>query len=218
MGTQQPTQRQHYYSFRSADLMPFLDGVFSVAFTLVALSIPDQIKGHGHGLYELVLTLSCSALTSVAVLLYWFKTRRLVVPPRQLYLPQLLLLFLSMLVIVTLPQMAALALRDGDGSGSIFMWTKSQAANMFLLGVLMLFDLLLLGFTLSLRSHPLAAVNHRRFVHASIRAQAIGFSALVVLVILELLFSWFNNQYILLVPLVLLIEEILTAYRLGSRR
>ena len=42
-----PSPRRHYYSFRSAELRPFLDGVFAVAFTLVALSIPDELRGRG---------------------------------------------------------------------------------------------------------------------------------------------------------------------------
>ena len=120
------------------------------------------------------MLLSSSALSSLAVLLYWFKMRRLVVPARLLYLPQLSLLFLSLLVIVTMPQMAALALRYGQGSGS-------------------------------------------RFVRVSIRAQMVGLAALIVLAALEIHCFWFNNQYILLVPVVLLAEELLTASWMGRR-
>lgn len=213
-----PSRRQHYYSFHAADLLPFLDGVFAVAFTLVALSIPDQLRGQGrHGLQELTLLLSSSALSSLAVLLYWFKTRRLVVHAKLLFLPQLLLLFLSLLVIVALPQMAALALRYGEGRGSLFHWTESQAANVFFLGVLLIFDALLLGLTLSLRHHPLAGVRHSRIVQVALRTQRLGITALTLLACMELLFSWFNSQYILLVPLVLLGEELLTARWLGQR-
>ena len=217
MEPQPPSSRQHYYSFRSVDLLPFLDGVFAVAFTLVALSIPDELRGQDHALGELALLLLSSALSSLAVLLYWYKTRRLVIPARLLYLPQLLLLFLSLLVIVTMPQMAALALRYGQGSGSAFAWTQSQAANVFFLGVLFLFDALVLGFTLSLRRHPLAVVRSSRLVHVAIRAQAVGFAALIALAAMEMLFVWFNNQYLLLVPAVLLAEELLTAHWMGRR-
>lgn len=216
MEPQPPSHRHHYYSFRSAELLPFLDGVFAVAFTLVALSLPDQIRDQQRGLGELALLLSSSALSSLAVLLYWFKTRRLVVPTKLLYLPQLLLLFLSLLVIVTLPQMAALALRYGQGSGSVFEWTDAQAANLFFLGVLFVFDALVLGFTLSLRHHPLAEVRRSRIVRVSIRAQSVGLAALIVLAVMEMLFIWFNSQYIVLVPLVLLAEELLTARWMGT--
>ena len=212
-----PTQHHHYYSFRAQELLPFLDGVFAVAFTLVALTIPDRITTSSGTLHQLLMILSSSALSSLAVLLYWYKLRRLVVSARLLYLRQLVLLFISLLVLVILPQMASLALRYGQGEGSLFQWTDSQAANMFFLGVLFVFDLLVLGFAFSLRHHRLEAVRSSRVVRTSLRAHALGFCALLLLALMELIFLWFNYQYVVLVPVVLLLEEILTVYWLARR-
>jgi uncharacterized membrane protein len=189
-----PTQHHHYYSFRAPELLPFLDGVFAVAFTLVALTIPDRISTSSNSLHQLLVILSSSALSSLAVLLYWFKLRRLVVSARLLYLRQLVLLFISLLVLVILPQMASLALRYGQGEGTLFHWTESQAANVFFLGVLFVFDLLVLAFAFSLRHHRLEAVRSSRVVRTSLRAHALGFCALLLLALMELIFLWFNYQ------------------------
>jgi hypothetical protein len=71
--------------------------------------------------------------------------------------------------------------------------------------VLFVFDLLVLGFAFSLRHHRLEAVRSSRVVRTSLRAHALGFCALLLLALMELIFLWFNYQYVVLVPVVLLL-------------
>ena len=202
---------QNHRGLRSQEVLPLFDAVFAVGFTLLASSVPEQLVMGIHGVGSLLLAIASFLLNGVAVLLYWFKLRRLLVIARRLNPLQMVLGFASMLTIVVLPKLSALALIYGGGSGNLSAWTPSQEVNVVFLGALFLFDGLCLLFALSLRGHgPRASHTHQELTTA-IKAQAIGFAALVSLGAMELLFSWFNTQYVLLVPLVLLLEELLVA-------
>ncbi|MEI6031998.1 MAG: TMEM175 family protein [Synechococcaceae cyanobacterium ELA739] len=201
----------HNHGLRSLEVLPLFDGVFAVAFTLLASSVPEQLMMGRDGVGSLILAIASFLLNGVAVLLYWFKLRRLVVIARHLTSAQVALGFVSMLTIVVLPKLSALAMVYGNGTGSLFAWTPAQEVNMVFLGALFLFDGFCLLFALSLRRHGPRAGHTQQELMTAIQAQVIGFTALVTLGAMELLFSWFNNQYVLLVPLVLLLEELLVA-------
>jgi len=203
--------RATHHGLRSLEVLPLFDGVFAVAFTLLASSVPEQLMMGIDGVGSLLLAIASFLLNGVAVLLYWFKLRRLVVIARHLTPVQVVLGFASMLTIVVLPKLSALALVYGHGTGSLFAWTPAQEVNMVFLGALFLFDGFCLLFALSLRRHRPRSGHTQQELTTAIQAQAIGFAALVTLGAMELLFSWFNNQYVLLVPLVLLLEELLVA-------
>ena len=206
-------QRRMFHGLRSREMLPLFDGVFAVAFTLLASSVPDQLMTGIGGVTSLLLAIASFFLHGVAVLLYWFKLRRLLVIAHQLNPPQVVLSFASMLTIVVLPKLSALALAYGGGSGNVLIWTISQQVNVVFLGALFLFDGFCLLFALSLRRHGPRSSHTQQELTTAIEAQAIGFAVLVMLGVMELLFSWFNNEYVLLVPLVLLLEELLVARR-----
>ena len=201
------------FSLATHDVLPFLDGVFAVAFTLLSASLPEELRGGQAGVADLLLALACSVLSGAATLLYWFKMRRLVRMVRRLHLWPLLLGFVSLLTIVALPKLAALALRYGQGQGDLFHWTPSQSANVVFLGALFLFDGLVLLLAISLYLTVRQEAGPVQALTAALESQAIGFVLLLLLGLLELSCDWFNNQYMLLVPLVLLLEEVLVARR-----
>ncbi len=207
----------NHHGLRSLEVLPLFDGVFAVAFTLLASSVPEQLTMGIGGVGNLLLAIASFLLNGVAVLLYWFKLRRLVVIARQLTPVQVVLGFASMLTIVVLPKLSALALVYGSGTGNLFAWTPAQEVNMVFLGALFLFDGFCLLFALSLRRHRPRSGHTQQELTTAIEAQALGFAVLLLLGALEVLFSWFNNQYVLLVPLVLLLEELLVARRFGRR-
>ena len=66
-------------------------------------------------------------------------------------------------------------------------------------------------FALSLRRHEPRSSHTQQELNTAIQAQSLGFAVLLLLGSMELLFNWFNNEYVLLVPLVLLLEELLVA-------
>ena len=103
-------QRRMFHGLRSREMLPLFDGVFAVAFTLLASSVPDQLMTGIGGVTSLLLAIASFFLNGVAVLLYWFKLRRLLVIAHQLNPPQVVLSFASMLTIVVLPKLSALAL------------------------------------------------------------------------------------------------------------
>ena len=110
----------HKLSAKSA--LPLFDSVFAVAVTLLAFSLPDKLDG-GSDLNQLLLPVLIFEFIGIAILLYWFKFRRLIILARLVTLPQLCLIFLGLLTIVLLPRMAELVLRYGGGSGSWSNWT-----------------------------------------------------------------------------------------------
>ena len=200
---------------RSSAVLPLFDSVFGVAFTLLAFSVPDQVMS-SMDVGRLGLSIRIYVLSGIAVLLYWFKLRRLVELARLLLLPQLVLGLLSLLVIVLLPKLVQLVVLHGSGSGDFQHWTSSQIVNTIFLGSLFLFDSLCLLFALSLLAHPHVRLGEQRRIRHALRIQCVGFLALLLLGVLELGLMSFNNEYVLLVPLILIAEEWLTARRFAS--
>lgn len=194
--------------------LPLFDGVFAVALTLLAFSVPEQI-GTSIDVVSLYGAVLAYALNGIAILLYWYKMRRLVVLTRALHLQQLLLGLLGLLTVVVLPKFSALALEYGHGQGDLNNWTLAQISNVSFLGALFLFDGLCLLYAISLLAHGAVRRSDQLHVRAAVRAQAFGFTVLLLMAGMELLLSWFNNQYVFLVPVVLLVEEFLIARRIG---
>jgi uncharacterized membrane protein len=200
----------------SREILPFFDAICAVAFTLLAYSVPERLMAGISGVGYLMLTISAFTLNGLTVLLYWFKLRRLLVISRVLHTSQIAIILVSMLTIVVLPKLSALALYHGNGQGNLFAWTPTQIANMVFLGVLFLFDGFCLLFALSLRRHQPRQAHTNKELETAIQAQLLGFVVMLILAAMELLFTWFNNEYVLLVPLVLLVEELLVARRFAQ--
>jgi len=205
------------HSLRTGEVLPLFDAVFAVAFTLLAYSVPEELAMGFDGVNGLLLAIASSLFSGIAVLLYWWKMRRLLRIARSLHSEQLLLGFASMLIIVAFPKLSQLALLYGGGQGNLPAWTPSQVVNVLFLGALFLFDGLCLGFAFSLRRHQPLQDQSRQLLETAIKAQVLGFAFLLLLAALELMFTWFNNQYLLLVPVVLLLEELLVVRRISSR-
>jgi hypothetical protein len=54
-------------------------------------------------------------------------------------------------------------------------------------------------------------------LNIAIECQALGLLALLVLALMELYLYWFNSEFVWLVPLVLIAEEVLVARRFARR-
>jgi len=205
--------KEGQHRLRSREILPFFDAIFAVAFTLLAYSVPERLMAGISGVGYLMLTISVFMLNGLTVLLYWFKLRRLLVISRVVHTSQIAIILVSMLTIVVLPKLSALVLYYGNGQGNLFAWTPTQIANMVFLSVLFLFDGFCLLFALSLRRHQPRQAHTNKELETAIQAQLLGFVVMLILAAMELLFTWFNNEYVLLVPLVLLVEELLVARR-----
>lgn len=206
---------RRHLSIESHNVLPFFDGIFAVAFTLIAYSVPEELKPGIAGMKDLMLAISGFLLSGLTVLLYWIKLRRLIQMARHLQRIQLVLGFLSLLTVVALPKMCALAIRYSSGQGNLQNWSTAQTANTLFLGALFLVNLLVLLFTLSLRRHGPRPLSTERALDSMLRSQATGFVVFIGLGILELVATWFNAQYVLMIPLVLLGEEAVLAWRLA---
>lgn len=189
------------------------DSVFGVALTLLAFSVPDHVMNPMDA-QVFALAIGTYLLSGVAVVIYWFKLRRLVQIARLLLLPQLVIGVACLLLIVLLPKLLSLVVVYGGGTGDFYNWTPSQLVNTAFLGMLFLFDSLCLVFAFLLRFHPHARPHEVERVRLAFSVQLFGFFALLTLGILELGLMSFNNEYVLLVPLILIAEEIVTARRL----
>jgi uncharacterized membrane protein len=211
-----PQNHPARHSLRSREVLPLFDAIFAVGFTLLAYNLPEQLMAGISGAGSLGLAITTFLLNGITVLLYWFKLRRLLVIARVVEAPQLLIILISMLTIVVLPKLSALALYYGGGQGNLISWTPAQVVNMVFLGTLFLFDGFCLLFALSLRRHRPRFAHTNAELATAIHAQRLGFMALLILAGMELLFSWFNNQYVLLVPLILLMEELIVARRFAA--
>jgi uncharacterized membrane protein len=181
------TSPNQYFSVTSTQALPFLDGIFAVAFTLMAYSIPEDFRPGESGLAYLLVAIFSFLLGAIAVILFWFKKRRLIQIAGVLSTRQLVLGFLALLSIVAIPKMGALVVRYGQGVGSIWQWTAAQRVNSLYLGTLFLFDILILCFALSLRDQIPLRRGSMKLVDSLIGSQLLGFLILVGLTTLELL-------------------------------
>ena len=199
----------HHHKLGSRSALPLFDSVFAVAVTLLAFSLPDTIEDASWE--HLLPSVFVFQFIGVAILLYWFKFRRLISLARLLNLFQLGLIFLGLLAIVLLPKMTELALNYGGQSGSVFNWTLSQAVNFNFLAALFTVDLLILLFVLSLRRQSLFTKSVKDEIRISFRAQMAGFLLIFVLALMVLFLPWFNDEFIVVLPIILLLEEFLVA-------
>lgn len=197
---------------RSSTVLPLFDSVFGVAFTLLAFSVPDNVMS-GMDVGQLGLSVAIYVLSGIAVLLYWFKLRRLLDLARLLLMPQLLLGLISLLVIVLLPKLVQLVVLHGSGTGDFQNWSTAQIVNTVFLAALILFDGICLLFAASLLVHPHVRTLEQVRIRHALKIQVLGALVLLLLGVLELGVTWFNNEYVLLVPLILIAEEWLTAHR-----
>jgi uncharacterized membrane protein len=199
----------HHHRLSSRSALPLFDSVFAVAVTLLAFSVPDKLGGADW--LHLLSSVFVFQFIGVAVLLFWFKFRRLIALARLLNLFQLVLMFLGLLTVVLIPRMAELVLRYGAGMGSLGEWTLSQTVNVNFLTALFLLNLFTLLFVISLRRQGSISDASREEIRISLRAQLVGFLLLCVLAVMELFLPWFNDEFIIVVPIVLLFEEFLVA-------
>ena len=196
-----------HHSLRSREVLPFYDSVFAVAFTLLAFNLPDRL-GALAGTSQLLNTLAWYGLSAVAVFLYWLKLRRLVLLDRFVQLPQLALIGLGLLTVVLVPRLASLVLRHGIGEGSLLQWTLAQVVNTTCLGFLLLFNSICLLYAISLQRRGSHRRRSDRLLQGVIATQLVGLAAMMVLMVLELSYPWFDNQYVFLLPLILVAEEL----------
>jgi len=205
-----------HHRLTAANVLPMFDGVFAVAITLLASSLPNSLDGM-NDVGQLLFPILSFELVGIAVLLYWFKLRRLILIARSLFVPQMLLGGFAILTIVVMPKLASLVIYYGNGNGSLLNWTLSQQVNVSFLLALFFFDGLTMLFALSLRNHPVRSGGSRQELAIALQAQVFGFGVLLLLAIMELFLVWFNNEFVGLVPLVLLGEEVLVARRFSRR-
>lgn len=196
-----------HHSLRAREILPFYDSVFAVAFTLLAFNLPDRLSVVV-GTPQLLDTLVWYGLSAVAVFLYWLKLRRLVLLDRFVQLPQLALIGLGLLTVVLVPKLASLVLRHGIGEGSLLKWSLAQVVNTTCLGFLLLFNIICLLYAISLQRRRSHRRRSDRLLQGVIATQLVGLAAMMVLMVLELSFAWFDNQYVFLLPLILVAEEL----------
>lgn len=190
----------------SASVLPLFDGVFAVAVTLLAFALPDHAMS-SMDVERLGLAVAIYSLTGAAVLLFWFKLRRLITVARRLLITQSAIAFSGMLLIVLMPKLMQLVVVYGRGDGDFTNWTPSQIVNTILLASFLLMDILCLLFSRSLlASHYVSRVN-LPFVARSCTSQLIGCLLILVLSAVQQVVPWFDNEYVLLVPIILFTEE-----------
>ena len=204
MATQSP--RLQSQSLNSEGILPLFDTLFGVALTLLAYSLPENVMG-GMDAEKLAGAIVIYLLSAVIVVLYWYRMRRLIVATRILYPLQLVLSLSGLVLVVMLPRLAQLVVVYGGGSGDLLNWTPAQVVNTLFLTFLGLYDVtcLLYGFSLLRHSHVQAGDGRR--LRSQLRVQTAGVGVLMILGFLELAWNKFNNEYVLIVPVVPLLEE-----------
>jgi hypothetical protein len=106
----------------------------------------------------------------------------------------------------------------GSERGSIFELTQGQIVNTAYLTALFLFNALCLFFACSLTTRHSYGKFKGKILRRVIRSQLLGFGFLLAMVGAVIFSEGFNNQYIYLVPIVIIAEEVLVAAQFSSLR
>ena len=210
-----PQKLEHHHRLGAHSVLPLFDTLFGVALTLLAYSLPDKLNT-SMDTHTLLRAIATYLLAGLVVIIYWYKLRRLIEISRTLLITQLLLGMTSLLLIVLMPRLAQLVVYHGQGRGDFTHWTPSQIVNTVFLSCLLLFDGICLIYALSLLLRDHFVSDQKLRILEAVRAQAIGFGLLLVLGFLELASNEFNNEYILIVPAILVLEEWWVAHRLKA--
>jgi hypothetical protein len=203
------------HTLRATDVLPFYDGVFAAAFTLLAYNLPDHLMTMMEA-EGVVTSMSIYALAGIAVFIYWFKLRRLILIDKLLQPAQLTLVGIALMSVVVLPKIVSLVLKHGAGSGNLFNWSAAQAVNTLCLLFLVLFNAICLLYARTLRKRRNERRADTKTLNGVIRTQKAGLAFNLGLIGMELGFNWFDTQYIYLLPLTLLAEELLTAHQASA--
>lgn len=209
-----PSSLRHH-TLRAGDVLPLYDSVFAVAFTLLAFNLPERLE-RMMGSDALLQSVWLYAFSAGAVIIYWFKLRRLILIDRYLQTMQLVLVGLALLTVVLIPKFSSLVLRYGEGAGSLLHWTRPQLVNTLTLGTLLLFNFLCVIYARGLLRRRAHRNRNPKLLEGVIRTQALGMLALLLLLVMELTFAWFDNDYVYLLPVILLVEEWFVARRVVS--
>ncbi len=147
------TNRGHpHHRLPAHSVLPLFDTLFGVALTLLAYSLPERLSTSMDAA-ALTWAILTYLLAGVAVVVYWYKLRRLVEISRVLFVSQLIFGVAGLLLIVLMPKLAQLVVLYGGGTGDLLHWTPSQIVNTVFLACLLLFDGFCLLFAVSLLGH-----------------------------------------------------------------
>ena len=138
-----------HHNLPNTAVLPLFDTLFGVALTLLAYSVPDHLMD-GMDAVKLGQTVTIYLLTGIAVILYWYKLRKLIHITRILLPTQLILGMSSLLLIVMMPKFAQLVATQGGGVGDLNNWTPSQIVNTIFVFFLGFVDGVCLAYGLSL--------------------------------------------------------------------
>ncbi len=208
-----PKSNRRVHRLQSDEVLPLFDTLFGVALTLLAYSVPDHLM-NAMDAQKLGILFGIYILTGAIVILYWYKLRRLICETRELSPIQLSLGMMSVLLIVIMPKLTQLVATQGGGSGDFNNWTPSQIINTIFIFYLALLDGLCLAYGRSLHNHSFVRYHHKTRITTGSKIKIAGFALITGLGLAELLTDQFNNQYLLIVPIILLAEEFILAYAL----
>lgn len=146
------------------------------------------------------------------MLLYWSKVNRLLRFSPTLVPLQQLIVGLWLLFIILIPTTLSMTLIH-KGGGSVYHWTSAQTCNTALVGTYFMMDLGGLAFTSLL--HPtldkalLPSDEPPINIRHLLLCQLPGFILLLCLVLIELFYESFNDQFVYIVPMLLILGEVL---------
>jgi len=206
-----------HHTLLAETLLPFFDSIFGAVLTLLVFDVPSMLDMSGQ--YQKLFTpILIYCLTGLIVVLYWFRLRRLIGIAHFLHVPQLLCLGQAVLAICLFPKLSNLVLLYGSERGSIFELTQGQIVNTAYLTALFLFNALCLFFAWSLTTRHSYGKFNGRILRRVIGSQLLGFGFLLAMLGAVIFSEGFNNQYIYLVPIVIIAEEVLVAAQFSSLR
>ena len=194
--------------------------VSAVGLTLLGTSVPLAASNMGE-IHRLHRALAYFFLSAITVILYVFKMETCLGLATHLLLIDQALFSLWLLHIVLCPAFLQLAIKYGKGTGSLGRWTDAQTANMLLLMNFLVLSTTSLTLSLSLCFHP-----HHQYAPAErmqsrrqwLRIHSGGSGIILFLILLELFTERFNEEFMFLVPIVLLLEGLANTFQRSRAR
>ena len=195
-----PTMKKEY-------LGAFIDAVYAISITMLALDIPVEIKTHDLATLHSLLTVLIQYCLSFAMLFgFWLQHRQV----NQYLTPNRLSLWLSaalLLVTTLIPRATTLVYEHGDRAGTIFQLNFSEIIDIAFILTILIADLLLGLLVLHLKlpvdlTHP--SYTPIRHLHKS---KAILTLSMVTVTLAILLIPSANRNLLWLIAFLLFLQN-----------
>ncbi len=185
----------------------FIDAIYAIAITMLALDIPVEIKSHdAETIRSLVAVLIQYSLSFAMLFGFWLQHRqvnqKITLNRVSIWISAALLLLITLI-----PRVTTLVYEHGSQSGTIFQFNFSEAINILFIFILLIADALMGQLVLRIKLPEDSAHPDFKQIRRLRRAKAIITVGIVTVTISILIIPAANSNLLWIIALLLFIQN-----------